>query len=311
MWSTVELREIRVFLTLCDELHFGRTAERLQLTPSRVSQIIRQLESKLGAKLVDRTSRRVELTQFGERFREEATDAYEQLMGVVQRAHAVGRRYSGPLRLGLFADPGASQISRIAKAFEESYPDCAVQAAEVPLEDPFGPLRMGELDLVSSWLPHGQPELVIGPQLSTEPRVLAVASDHPLAQREEVSIEEVADFRVMRFETMPREFNEEWIPSKTPAGRPILHEAFNDQSLGDRGRMTNDLVYRIATGRVVHPTVPSFANMFGHPDIVYVPIADMRPLRSALVWRRDNDDPRVREFARIADQVVTKTRSGG
>jgi DNA-binding transcriptional LysR family regulator len=145
--------------------------------------------------------------------------------------------------------------------------------------------------------------LVEGPILSVEPRVLAVAADHPLAERDEISIEEVADFRVMRFEAMPETFHEEWIPSKTPKGRPIPHQAFSRQSQGDRGRMTNELMYLIATGRVVHPTVPSFANMFGYPDIVYVPITDMRPLRSALVWLRGNDDPGVREFARLAGEI--------
>jgi DNA-binding transcriptional LysR family regulator len=68
MWQTVELRELRLFLTLAEERHFGRTAETLQLTPSRVSQSLRALEQKLGAQLVHRTSRRVQLTPFGERF---------------------------------------------------------------------------------------------------------------------------------------------------------------------------------------------------------------------------------------------------
>ena len=67
MWQTVELREIRVFLTLTEELHFGRTAERLGLTQSRVSQTLRALERSLGDRLVDRTSRRVTLTPAGER----------------------------------------------------------------------------------------------------------------------------------------------------------------------------------------------------------------------------------------------------
>jgi hypothetical protein len=73
--------------------------------------------------------------------------------------------------------------------------------------------------------------------------------------------------------------------------------------------MTSELVHLIATGRVVHPTVPSFANMFGHPDIVHVPIADMSPLRSALVWRHGSTNPRVRAFARVAEEVV-KGRAG-
>jgi DNA-binding CsgD family transcriptional regulator len=62
MWAGVALREITLFLTLAEELHFGRTAERLQVTPSRVSQTLRELEAKLGGKLVHRTSRHVELT---------------------------------------------------------------------------------------------------------------------------------------------------------------------------------------------------------------------------------------------------------
>lgn len=305
MWSTVELREIRVFLTLAEELHFGRTGERLQLTQSRVSQIIRELETKVGRKLLHRTSRRVELTEFGGRFRDELGEAYEQLVRVLQRAQPDRRRLSGPLGIGLFSDPAASLIPRIARAFERAFPESTVQAAEVPLEDPFRPLRTGEVDLVASWLPHGQPGLVVGPVLSCEPRVLAVSSEHPLSGRSHVSIEDVADYRVMRFETLPREFNEEWIPSTTPNGRLIQAQPFSDPSLGDRGRMTNELVYQIATGRVVHPTVPSFANMFGHPDIAYVPISDMRPLCSALVWLRENCDERVREFARIAEAIAT------
>jgi DNA-binding transcriptional LysR family regulator len=304
MWPAVELREIHVFLTLSEELHFGRTADRLHLTSSRISQILRELEGKLGAELVRRTSRRVELTAFGERFRHEAGRAYAELADTVRRAQVANRMQLGPLQLGLFADPGASKIPRIVKAFEHAHPEWAVQAVEVPIQDPFGPLHRGEFDLIASWLPHGQSGLVIGPMLSSEPRVLAVAADHPLADAAGVSIEDLAHYRVMRFETMPTEFHEVWIPSRTPSGRRVEHQAFSAQSLGDRGRMTSELVHLIATGHVVHPTVPSFANMFGHPDIAYVPIVDMPPLRSALVWRRDRTDPRLLEFARVAEEVV-------
>jgi DNA-binding transcriptional LysR family regulator len=306
VWEpTVELRELRAFLVLCEELHFGRAAERLHLTPSRVSQIIRALEEKLGRQLVHRTSRSVELTELGHRFRDEAGDAYERLAGVLERTQATGREARRPLRLNLFVDPGVAQIARIVKAFERRYPGSVIEATEVPIDDPFGPLRRGEVDVVASWLPHGQPGVLTGPILSSEPRVLAVASDHPLAGRTAISIEEVAKYRVMRFETMPTAFHEVWIPSRTPAGRPIRHQPFSNGSLGDRGRMTSELLHLIATGRIVHPTVRSFANMFGHPDVVYVPIADLPALRSALVWLRDTNHPRVRDLARVAEDVIS------
>ena len=83
MWQTIELRELRVFLVLAEERHFGRTAERLGLTQSRVSQSLRGLERKLGEQLVHRTSRRVTLTPRGERFRDEAGAANEDRKSVV------------------------------------------------------------------------------------------------------------------------------------------------------------------------------------------------------------------------------------
>jgi DNA-binding transcriptional LysR family regulator len=302
MWEHVELREIRVFLTLCEELHFGRTAERLRVSQTRVSQTIQELEAKMGDRLFARTSRRVALTESGARLRAELAPIYKRLTDVLRRAHAASA--VTPVRLGLFCDPAVSQILRIVKAFESVFPGSVVEAVEVPVDDPFGPLHRDELDLMASWLPHGQSGLAVGPMLSREPRVLAVSADHPLAGRTAISIEDVADYRVMRFETMPDEFHDVWIPSRTPAGRPIRHRLPSDRSSGDRGRMTTELVHLIATGRIVHPTVPSFANMFGHPDIVYVPIADLPPLCSGLVWRQGSEDTRVLDFARVAAEIV-------
>src|SRR3712207_9415923 len=91
MWRAVELRELRVFLVLAEELHFGRTADRLGLTQSRVSQSVRDLERKLGLHLAARTSRRVVLTPDGERFRRDAGRALDALEDVLRAAQHSGR----------------------------------------------------------------------------------------------------------------------------------------------------------------------------------------------------------------------------
>jgi DNA-binding transcriptional LysR family regulator len=88
MWQAVELRELRRFLVLAEELHFARAAERLQLTPSRVSQSLRALEDKRGAQLVQRTSRRVQLTPLGEELLRELRPTIDQLDAVLARATA-------------------------------------------------------------------------------------------------------------------------------------------------------------------------------------------------------------------------------
>src|ERR671914_3012053 len=139
MWEAIELRELRLFVALTEELHFGRTAERLHLTPSRVSQSLRSLEDKLGSQLVHRTSRRVRLTPFGERLLRDAAPAIEQLDGVLQRANAAARSLEGTLRLGLLSGPaGGPHLVEIIGAFEALHAECKVEVVQVSWDDPLG-----------------------------------------------------------------------------------------------------------------------------------------------------------------------------
>jgi len=306
MWETVELRDLRVFLTSADELHFRRTAERLDLTPSRVSQTIRELEQKLGAQLVHRTSRRVRLTAFGERLRSEARPAYEELTGVLESTHAAARNLEGTLRLGLFSAPaGGPHLLALVDAFDKLHPECTLEVTQLSWDDPFAQLREGDVDLMASWLPLEQPDLVVGPTLSRQPRALAVARDHPLAKRERVSAEDLAEYRVPRFEGWPKEMHEAWIPSKTPTGRPIPSQRMR---VGERDVL--DIAVRVGRGEIVHPTAPTAARVMGeYFDLVFVPITDLPPLSSALVWRRRASNPRLRAFIRVARDVLRDAES--
>jgi len=302
MWSAVELREIRVFLALAEELHFGRTAERLELTPSRISQTLRELEQKLGGQLLSRTSRRAALTPLGERFLAEAKPAFEALTRVLERTHAANQSLEGTLRLGLLAaNSGGPHLTAIVEAFERLHPECEVVVSEVFFSDPLGPLRAGDIDLLAARLPIDQPDLVVGPALASEPMVLAVARDHPLGGREQVSIEDIADYSVAPITDEPKELIDTVAPRRTPGGREI-------RRLGRRPKTPHEVTALVARGRIVHPTVPSFAEYFGHPGVVYVPIGDMPPMRSGLLWRRRTADPRLREFVRVTREVLAARR---
>jgi len=300
MWRTVELRELRLFLTLAEELHFGRTAERLQITPSRVSQILRELEHKLGDELVHRTSRRVKLTPFGERFLADIRPAYEQVAGVLERANTLARGLEGILRLGLLSGPaGGPRLLDVIHSFENLHPECRVEVVQMSWDDPFGRLRENDVDLMATWVPLNEPDLVVGPTLTIEPRVLAVAHDHPLAARETVDVEELADHEVLRFDNWPKELHEAMVPFRTPGGRHIPSRRI---PVGERAVL--DIAVRIARGDIVHPTVASAALYLGDLDLVFVPIAGMARLRSALVWRRTARDPKLRAFIRVARDVL-------
>lgn len=301
MWEAVDLDELRVFLTLCDELHFGRTAERLRLSSSRVSQLVRALETKLGVRLVHRTSRRVELTADGERFRADVAVAYGQLIDVLRRTEAAHRPLQGTLRVRTFSGPSAGpHLLDVVAAFEAAHPSCRVEVQQLQQHDMFGALRRGDVDAITSWLPVEEPDVVVGPVLTVEPRVLAVARDHPLASEETVSVEQLADHRVPRFAALPKAVREAWIPARTPSGRPIPYTLVD---LPDRNLA--DLTTRIVRGELVHPTVRGVVRHLGS-GIVYVPFSDLPPSRSALIWRRPATDAKLRAFIEVARDALRR-----
>jgi DNA-binding transcriptional LysR family regulator len=304
MWETIELRELRVFLTLAEELHFGRTAERLHLTPSRVSQSVRGLEQKLGAELAHRTSRRVQLTSFGKLFLAEVGPAHAQLTAALENLTTTAGTVEGTIRLGVLSGPaGGPRLLEVISAFDALHPACEVDLVQLDWGDPLAQLRSGDVDLMVSWLPLEQSDLVVGPTVSSDSRVLAVAPDHPLAGRDHITLEDLADFEVARFDGWPKELHEAWFPPRTPSGRPIPSTRI---PAGERSAL--ELATRVARGELVHPTVSSVERYLGPFELTFVPIKGLRPFRSALVWRRGASDAKVREFIRVARGVLSRGR---
>jgi DNA-binding transcriptional LysR family regulator len=302
--AEVELREMRVFLVLAEELHFGRTAERLGLTTSRVSQILRSLERKLGGRrLVDRTSRVVTLTHAGRILRDDLGAAVANLDGTLERARARG---AGPglVRVGVLnAASGSAVLNEAIKRYEAAYDGASVRLSTTPFDDRLGPLRRREVHLSVTRLPLAQPDIVIGPLLSQgDARVVMVATDHPLAGRKDVSVEDFADYPMRRPDDVPEELAEASCPSRTPSGRPIVH---SDLEIND----VSELLLLIAQGRLVHPTVAPFADHFRHPGIAIVPVRDLAPSSSALAWLRGREDPAREAFLAVVDRVVAENPS--
>jgi DNA-binding transcriptional LysR family regulator len=298
MIDLVELREIRVFLVLADELHFGRTAEQLSLTQSRVSQSLRGLEHKLGVQLVHRTSRRVALTAAGESFREDIGAAYAELADALRRAQSSSDDISGTVLLGAHNTATIEgRLLAVIDSFETAHPACNVRTVELSFGDRVHPLKRGEIDLLVTHLPVDDAELVVGPIVDRDERVLAVANDHPLADRASVSLEDIAEYDVGWADVLLPKMSEEAIPSNAPSGRPIRRVRLGIRDIGE-------LIVTVARGKVVHPTVASFASHYAHPGVRYVPIADLPDSETALVWRREGDSAALDELVRVAREAL-------
>jgi DNA-binding transcriptional LysR family regulator len=297
----VELRHLRAFLLVAEELHFGRAADRLRVSPSRVSQLVRALETVIGAALFERTSRRVTLTPIGERLRSRVQPACNELAQAVDELRNNSDGLAGELRVGVvLATNGGPHLPEIIGLFEARHPACRVVVSEIAWTDPLGPLRRGEVDLTAIRFPLRQPDLVVGPVLTTDRRALAVADDHPLAGRSSVCVEDLADYEVAAgTSAVPSELIEALIPRTTPSGRPIARRAV----VGSVQTLS-----LVARGEIVHATVASLPDYMSYPGITYIPIVDLPPCDAGLVWRASEETPAIRAFAAVAHEVVAAVR---
>lgn len=293
----VDLREIEAFLAVADELHFGRAAERLQISQPRISQVVRTMERRIGAPLFARSSRKVELTPLGERLRSDLAPAYEALRSGIARARASARGVEGLLHVGFLGTAANELTQRILAAFRERHPGCEVKMTETHFADPLGPLRGGKVDILITRLPVEEPDLVVGPVVVREPRVLAVGAGHPFAGRKQVSMEDLARDRVFAVSASAPDYWWDFhVPPTTPGGAVI-----------ERGAAVatfQELLALVASGEGISPVAESVARYYGRPDIAYVPLPDAPPTEVALVWRADGLTARARALAQAAADVV-------
>jgi len=295
----MELREIEVFLVLSEELHFGRTAERLHLSQSRVSQSIQAIEARVGGALFERTSRRVRLTALGAQLRDGLRPGFDRIQQAVSDARDVACGPDGEVRVGLLSlAAGGAMFDAVVERFEHRFPACRVEVLEAFPGKALERLRSGELDALVHWLPLQQPGLSVGPTLLDAASVLAVRVGHPLAERGWACLEDLGDNAVLDAEgVLPAETLDELMPRFTPSGRPI-------QRRGREGRMA-EVLSLVARGQVVHPTVASVGDHYRHPAVVLVPMSDAPRRRAALVWMTERASPALRAFVAFAEQHLS------
>lgn len=185
--GTVELRALRYFVAVADELHFGRAAERLRVAQPAVSQQIARLERELGVRLLDRSPRRVRLTPAGRR----VLDAARNTLAAAGQVQIAAKQVPTTVRIGTAAGMTA-RLERGIDALRERAPEFDVVLVDLPVEARLAALRQGDLDLALARGVRSAPGLEVLPTWSE--RLFAVVSrHHPAADREAVGLAELAD----------------------------------------------------------------------------------------------------------------------
>ncbi|MET8118796.1 LysR family transcriptional regulator [Micromonospora sp. NPDC005189] len=287
----LERYEVETFLTLAEELHFGRTAERLLVSTGRVSHVVKKLERRIGAPLFARTSRVVQLTPIGRQLAAELSPLVAEMDEAVRRAVDAGRGVTGTLRVAFLGEWTAPVLLRAVGLFTERHPDCQVEVHEAQLATTRSGLLDGSTDVLIASYPFDG--MANGPALLTEERVLAVAAGHPLTREPSVSLEVLAEHPVVQYPTVTSaEFKRDRTPERTPSGRPVPK--------GPTGNTFSEMLSQVALGRGVLPVGEHTRRYYPRPDVAYVPIHDAPPIQRGPVWLASNSTARVREFVRAA-----------
>ena len=191
----MELRHLRYFVAVAEELNFRRAAERLHIGQPPLSIQIRALEEEVGARLLERSKRRVSLTEAGSRFLRRAREILAAAGEAVDEARQAARGELGSLRVGFTSSlPYTSILPDLLVAYRRRYPAVELQLKEMFTTDQLVAIAAGRLDVglvryVGGALPSG----VSVRELGADPLCLVVNAAHPLANRESVRFAELAD----------------------------------------------------------------------------------------------------------------------
>ncbi|MFB7026493.1 MULTISPECIES: LysR family transcriptional regulator [unclassified Streptomyces] len=285
----LERYELEAFLTLSEELHFGRTAERLGVSTGRISQTVKKLERRVGTPLFARTSRSVRLTPVGRTLYEDLLPAYRQLRAAVERATAAGRGVLGALRAGFVTPWGGELLTAAADTLLAVHPGCEVTVREVPLDGGVRALLDGTLDVQLAALPVREPDLTTGPVVLRDDRVLLLPAAHPLAGRSSLGPEDLAGLPLIApTGAHPRYWLDHHYPRRTPSGAPV--------GRGPAAATWQEVLSHVTAGRGAAPGAARGARYHPRPGIAYVPLRDVPPLAYALVWPTAADSALLRAF---------------
>ena len=288
----VEMRHLRAFVALSEELHFGRAAQRVYLTQPALSQAIRQLEASVGGLLVERTTRSVKLTPNGTAFLADARVVITAYDTALARASRAARQDQGILRVGYQIGAALEIAPIVLRAYAERYPSVTVELREFDFGEPFAGLDVGVVDVAFVKLPLEDRRLAYE-FLEHEGIFAGLSPQHPLAQRTSIAVAEILDEPIVAAPRSAGPWRDYWLANEHRGGKPpmVALEAANfDAEL-----------QAVAVGKAITITSLAATRYYARPGVVFVPIHDLPPLTVVLAWLSDATSP-------LADALVNVTR---
>jgi DNA-binding transcriptional LysR family regulator len=288
-----ELRHLRYFVAVAEELNFSRAAERLHMAQPPLSVAIRQLEQELGTNLFVRTSREVRLTESGAALLDGARRTLAEADAAVTAVRRAAAGEVGSLRIGYNWSARFETLPALGQALKRAHPDVELLAEEMRPNRMPAALRTGAIDVALALYP----EVVAGLAYRTvrrEPIVALLSASHPLAHEHDLALEALANEYLM----FPREL------------APRLHDFYVGlcRHAGFEPKLSRESArsrWTIGTWEASTAALLPASVAYDLPGgVVAVPISGLgAALESQLVWRGDNHSPALAAFVALSDRA--------
>lgn len=294
----MELRHLRYFIAVAEELHFGRAAQRLRITQPPLSFQIQSLERELGVQLFLR-GRRVQLTEAGRALLGKAREAIEAADAAARAAQQASLMINGRLRVG-YPATGVFELPPLAlRTFQERFPSVGVDTVVATTGAHLEALRAKQLDVAFVRLGVLDRETMQFRALQPEPLLLAVPEGHALAQLAVVPVERLAGEPIILF---------------PHALEPLLYRYLVSEVLG-RSRVAPSVVLEATTLESACSAVAArlgvafvgepLTRIFAIPGVAYRSFAPPAPMsKLGVAWRRDTTSNAVRWFLEVLDELA-------
>jgi DNA-binding transcriptional LysR family regulator len=303
---SLDLRQLRYFVAVAEEQHFGRAAIRLHMTQPPLSQTIQALEQSLGTALFTRTKRHVALTPAGIALLPEAQHILLQAAALPLLAQRAASGNAGRLSLSFISSADYSILPPLLQRFRAHYPAVRIDLREATTDVQLEDLRLEKIDagLLLQPLPDKAAALFDYLPLLSEPLLAAVPKDSPynavLAAKGPVSLRTLAELPLIIF---PRDIS--------PAFHDTILACFRNAGvtphIGQEAIQMQTIVSLVSAGMGM-ALVPQSVSNLKRPGVQYRALADATPLiETGLAWRRDNQSPVLRALLALLREAASNS----
>jgi DNA-binding transcriptional LysR family regulator len=287
----MELRHLRYFVTLAEELHFGRAAEKLHIAQPPLSQQIRQLEAELGFELFHRTKRNVQLTEAGQVFLIQVQQIFQQLQQAIQLGQQTSRGEVGKLVIGFVSSATYNILPKILKDYRNHVPGVSLELHELTTDQQLEWLREGRID-IGFIRPPVEENKFSWEIVFQESLMVALPETHQLGNKSYLSLASLVNEAFILF---PRKL----APGLYDLIISLCQQAEFSPNVAQEAIQMQTIVSLVAAEMGV-AIVPASLQNLQRTGVIYKNIAESTPkVAIAMIWRSHETSPTVQKFLEI------------